>query len=372
MKLIDRNGRLFGNISIIDVLVIAVVLFLAVALQFKGNQTHTGTSVTEVPINYQITVSGVRNYVANDPDHSIVGDNYNDAIGAAYGYFAHESESDKEMRLIKFVREEGKKPIIMVNFQAHPHMGAGSKSTDIHADWPGIMRETVAAKLDAHCMYISGAGGNMNSTSRITEENISTDFRHHGERAANYVVAAEETYTQVNTANIKVKTVTNAYATDHSMDHLLEAATILHKMRSSNFDKAAAEVSRYPGIHSIYHASAIVTKASRGDTHELTIGAISIGDVAFTYHPYEMFDTNGMELRGGTGGNPNYEADEQMDNPYKMTFICTLANGHLGYVPSKMSYLNGGYSTDIAYLASGSGERLVGDYLAILNELHGE
>ena len=64
MKLIDRNGRLFGKISIIDVLVIAVVLFLAAALQFKGNQTHTSTSVTEVPITYQITVRGVRNYVA--------------------------------------------------------------------------------------------------------------------------------------------------------------------------------------------------------------------------------------------------------------------------------------------------------------------
>ena len=65
MKLIDRNGRLFGKISIIDVLVVAVVLFLAVALQFKGKQTHTGSSVTEVPITYQVTVNGVRNYVAD-------------------------------------------------------------------------------------------------------------------------------------------------------------------------------------------------------------------------------------------------------------------------------------------------------------------
>ena len=93
--------------------------------------------------------------------------------------------------------------------------------------------------------------------------------------------------------------------------------------------------------------------------------------MAFTFHPYEMFDTSGMELRAGTVGNPNYETDEQLENPFAMTFICTLANGHLGYVPSQLGYTNGGYSTDIAYLAPGSGERLVGDYLAILNELHG-
>ena len=84
-----------------------------------------------------------------------------------------------------------------------------------------------------------------------------------------------------------------------------------------------------------------------------------------------MFDTSGMELRSGTVGNENYAAEDQLENPYAMTVICTIANGHLGYVPSLLGYTNGGYSTDIAYLAPGSGEELVGDYLAILNELHG-
>ena len=65
MKLMDENGRLFGKISIIDVLVVGVVLVLAVALNFKSNQTQTGTSVTSDTITYQVLVSGVRNYVAD-------------------------------------------------------------------------------------------------------------------------------------------------------------------------------------------------------------------------------------------------------------------------------------------------------------------
>ena len=64
MKIIDRNGRLFGKISIIDVLVILVVLVLAAALYFKGHQTHTGTSVTERTITFQIRARGVDDYVA--------------------------------------------------------------------------------------------------------------------------------------------------------------------------------------------------------------------------------------------------------------------------------------------------------------------
>ncbi len=65
MKIIDRNGRLFGKISIIDVAVILVVAVLAAALGFKGNQTHTGTASSNIPITFQLRVNGVRNYVAD-------------------------------------------------------------------------------------------------------------------------------------------------------------------------------------------------------------------------------------------------------------------------------------------------------------------
>lgn len=75
MKLIDRNGRLFGKISVIDVLVILVVLVLAAALQFKSNQTHTGTGVTEQTITFQIRARGIDDYVA---DAILVGDSLYD------------------------------------------------------------------------------------------------------------------------------------------------------------------------------------------------------------------------------------------------------------------------------------------------------
>ena len=66
MKIIDRNGRLFGKISVIDVLVVAVVLVMAMALYVKNNSLeHTSTSVTNTDITYQVLVSGVRAYVAD-------------------------------------------------------------------------------------------------------------------------------------------------------------------------------------------------------------------------------------------------------------------------------------------------------------------
>ena len=66
MKLIDHNGRLFGKISVIDVLVVAVVLVMAGALYVKNNSLeHTSTSVVNTDITYQVMVSGVRTHVAD-------------------------------------------------------------------------------------------------------------------------------------------------------------------------------------------------------------------------------------------------------------------------------------------------------------------
>ncbi len=66
MKLIDRDGRLFGKISVIDLLVIAVVAVIAAAVYVKNNATPTGSDgVKEVPIVFQVRTTGTESYVAD-------------------------------------------------------------------------------------------------------------------------------------------------------------------------------------------------------------------------------------------------------------------------------------------------------------------
>ena len=64
MKLIDENGRLFGKISVIDVVVIAVVAALAGALYLKTNTlTHTSVAVENPTIRYQVLAQAVPDFV---------------------------------------------------------------------------------------------------------------------------------------------------------------------------------------------------------------------------------------------------------------------------------------------------------------------
>lgn len=291
------------------------------------------------------------------------------------GFKDYESPADPEMRLIKFTRQD-KEDIIMVNFQAHPHMGTSASHTEIHSDWPGEMRDVVTEELGAHCIYFSGAGGNLNSNSANPADNITQptdDYRQHGRRAAKYVIGAEDSYTKVNTGAVRCIEQTITYDTDHSMDHLFDVASSLEALRKQQGnDAATAAVKNYPGLNSWRHAAAIVKKATAGPTRDLTIGVITFGDVAFTCHPYEMFDTNGQELRDGTVGNANYNAEDQLENPFDTTFVLSLANYGDCYIPSLLAFGNGGYEPDTTNFAAGTGEQLVGDYLHMLNELHAD
>jgi len=66
MKIVDKNGRLFGKISVIDVLVILVVIVMALALNVKNNKNEiTSTATPNSPITYQVLVRGVRGYVGD-------------------------------------------------------------------------------------------------------------------------------------------------------------------------------------------------------------------------------------------------------------------------------------------------------------------
>ena len=66
-KIIDKQGRLFGKISIIDVFVVLIVLILGAALYVKfGVLDITSQSTGSTPITYSVTTFGIREATVND------------------------------------------------------------------------------------------------------------------------------------------------------------------------------------------------------------------------------------------------------------------------------------------------------------------
>jgi hypothetical protein len=65
-RIIDKNGRIFGKISIIDVFVLLIVLALGAALYIKFNVLDfTSKSGGTGTITYNVTIYGVRDYTVD-------------------------------------------------------------------------------------------------------------------------------------------------------------------------------------------------------------------------------------------------------------------------------------------------------------------
>ena len=108
------------------------------------------------------------------------------------------------------------------------------------------------------------------------------------------------------------------------------------------------------GFDSHYEPAFIVTRSRLGETVDVPLTAISFGEIAFAAFPYEMFDTNGKQVRDGS--------------PFKTTFICSLTNGAMGYVPSAYAFPHGTYEVLACAYVPGTGEQISGELVKMLNE----
>jgi hypothetical protein len=91
---------------------------------------------------------------------------------------------------------------------------------------------------------------------------------------------------------------------------------------------------------------------------ELT--ALAIGDVALAGYPAEMFTEFGLRTKA--------------ESPFPATFVCELANGWVGYIPTADAFERGGYETRLAYssrLVPEAGDAMTDTGLELLRELHG-
>jgi hypothetical protein len=94
-----------------------------------------------------------------------------------------------------------------------------------------------------------------------------------------------------------------------------------------------------------------------GRPQDVEVQVIALGDeLAWVGLPGEIFVELGLAIKQGS--------------PFKQTIIAELANGSIGYIPTKRAYAEGNYEPISARCGEGSGEMLVATALRLLNALH--
>lgn len=299
----------------------------------------------------------VRTYIIEAPDGTQMYAGYqSDITETGYPVVGYESEADRDLQLLKFDRGEDKTDVLVANFQTHPHRGDGGKNTLINANIPGAFRDEIQKKLGYDVVYLIGASGNINPDTPKKEDNITANFTEQGQALAKYAIEAEDSYVKVNGGTIESMTSTFSGPVNHADENLIAVALEAQAVWAETNSVAAVRKQFLSfGIHSPYHANAIVNRSKLGTHKPFDIWAISLGDVGIAVAPYEMYDTNGMFIKE--------------NSPKKMTLVSTCSNGGNGYFPSELAFQHPGYEVDTTKYAEGSAEELADLYVEMLTEM---
>lgn len=292
----------------------------------------------------------VRHYIVDDG--STVAENY--GVLGTRQYVSHCHDADGQMQLYRF-RFADAQDVVLVNWQAHPTRYG--KTNNASADFIGPLRTRLENKLDCRMAYFTGAAGNLNPSSRITSEIRTKDNTAMGNMLADYGVDALKEPREVSLGDVAI--VSKAYTgpVDKSEDHLIGVATQLRDLWiKTNDNNLCLEEAAKLGLGSQYHAGHIISRNAMADTHTITIHALSLGDAAFIFAPYEMFDQNGVQIKEGS--------------PFDATFVVTLANDGNGYIASQACAEHGCYGFDTRIYPIGTAEILVDEYLSLLEGLY--
>lgn len=272
----------------------------------------------------------------------------------------YESQADNSVQVIRFIREN-KKDILMANVQTH-FTEAGNYLVDtISADLACAMRSVVEIDdEDALFAVYVGASGNINTVAYVEGTKVYANYNKMGKAVAEAILATELQKVEAGTIQATEKTVKTNVRKDDA-ETLERAQAAKKEIDALNVYDGNAEVYAIAAKYGFESAKEVSFTVSRntgyGATRTHQIVGISFGDLAFVGVPYEMFDTNGMEVKNGS--------------PFNMTFVLTNAGGAGAYVPSALAVENGGYEVYTAVDEFGTAERMVSEFLTILRQHKG-
>jgi hypothetical protein len=288
----------------------------------------------------------VRQYLLSNGTYG--GDNFGDFINNTI--IGHETEADDLMQAIRFVRGE-KRDIVLVGWQAHPHRVPSSDPSILSADLIGPLRDITEEKCNVLVCFFQCCGGNINSDSRIPEENRSLDYYEVGKGLAEGLCGILNEMRPVKSGEIRSSMKTFVGEVNHAWDHKVkDAETVLEYWKTCSVPRQARLFANSYGFHSVYHAMYVIKRSQMPETLSGKIGAVSFGDVCLVWSPYELHDTTGMYLRD--------------TSPFEMTFALGYTNGFGSYMPTIKGFVHGGYGCDICEFPAGTTEKLTDEMIA--------
>lgn len=270
-------------------------------------------------------------------------------------------DNDPEMLLIKAEREENKKDILIMNWQAHPCTTGGMKKYDISADFIASVRDEMEMATGMQFAYFTGAAGNQNTDSEITGEvskasgNRDVSKEQLGKALANTALEALPNLKPIEGDGVYTNHTMFTLPYNHEDEDKAALARQAVEIWKADGHAAGDKFAVENGFHTIYHANAILSRGSRPANGEIELAAIRVGGVGFAFAPYEMYASSGREIKKNA--------------PDEFTLVLSCSNAGEGYFATMESYDVGTYGSTTSKFARGCAEASSEKLVSMLKEI---
>lgn len=264
-------------------------------------------------------------------------------------------EVDERVNVLRFVRAGGKE-IAVANFGIHACCMKGG--TRISADFPRFVRETVEAVMPAHCIFFSGAQGDVNHFNPFEGPKNQDPFVQAydlADQGYNYSPSINAKYIGRAIAGALFQVYGNVkWSEDVTVRYGNKDCLVATNMPEPGevpwaeefmAKRAAGEpLDQYPP-HSLARAGRILRLRNGPEADTLPVSAVRIGPAAFVGIPGEPFTQIGVRLKE--------------NSPFAITLPCCLVNGGQGYYPMQEDYAGKSYEAVSSNFKAGVAEALV-------------
>lgn len=260
------------------------------------------------------------------------------------GRLMKEGPEDPQLQAIWF-RQAGQIKGILINYSAHPSLLYGLKVTS--SDYPGVLRRTLQQIYGSEVpvIFLQGCAGNL--TPRDHEHDDKWAKGVDGTERIGRILAADVirmislTRTEEDTDRVRLLAskvrINLREVTEEDVKGSDEIFRLLDDDRAA-FDALGVAEKAYAN-----KVRNLMDKWKLGDSEEVPVCAIRLGDITFVTNPAELFCEYQLDLKRRMGPR---------------TVCVELTNGGICYVPTKQGYLLRGYEVQAGFYDYYAGERI--------------
>lgn len=257
-------------------------------------------------------------------------------------------EPDVEVGVLKLSDASDPERLValLFNHAGHPNVMSG-ENYDISADYPGAACRILEEVSGCAALFTNGAQGSVDIDNwKWRGWNGVEEI---GGILAQVVREVAED-AQVSNATLRVAHTKYTLSRRKISEEELIWADEVIKLTGGKVQAQADGVGDdykavlYKIIHDSRHQGVVIRQT-----------CIAIGDCAFLSFPGELFTEIGMEIK--------------KRSPFEHTFIIDLANGSVGYVPTKEAISQGGYEVDTRPVDADAEQIIIEQSLELLNQV---